>query len=193
MEDIDLGQLLYILMLLIAVGSWVFVQTRQSLSTTLQQIAIWVFIFLGAIAGFGLWEDIRHSVRPLQSVMAETGRVVVPRSPDGHYYLTLAVNGANVDFLVDTGASEVVLTTRDARRAGLEPDELAYLGRAQTANGIVRTASVRVDELALGEIKDRNLRVSVNQGEMEKSLLGMTYLQRWSSIEIRNGSLVLTR
>jgi aspartyl protease family protein len=98
-----------------------------------------------------------------------------------------------VEFLVDTGASEVVLSTQDARRAGFDPEKLAYLGRASTANGIVQTASVRVDELALGEIRDRNLRVSVTRGEMDKSLLGMTYLQRWSSIEIRNGALVLTR
>ncbi len=47
--------------------------------------------------------------------------------------------------------------------------------------------------LALGQIRDRNLRVSVNKSDMDQSLLGMTYLQRWSSIEIRNGALVLTR
>lgn len=193
MEDLDYGRLLYLLLLLCAVGSWVFVQTRQNLSTTLQQMAIWVFIFLGVIAGYGLWDDIRQTVRPQQSVMSEVGRVTVPRSQDGHYYLTLMVNGARVEFLVDTGASEVVLSTQDARRAGFDPEKLAYLGRASTANGIVETASVRVDELALGEIRDRNLRVSVTRGEMDKSLLGMTYLQRWSSIEIRNGALVLTR
>lgn len=193
MEDLDYGRLLYLLLLLCAVGSWVFVQTRQNLSTTLQQLAIWAFIFLGVIAGYGLWDDIRQTVRPQQSVMNEAGRVTVPRSQDGHYYLTLSVNSAQIEFLVDTGASEVVLSTADARRAGLEPEKLAYLGRANTANGVVRTASVRVDEMALGEIRDRNLRVSVNQGEMDKSLLGMTYLQRWSSIEIRNGALVLTR
>ena len=193
MEDLDYGRLLYLLLLLCAVGSWVFVQTRQNLSTTLQQMAIWVFIFLGVIAGYGLWDDIRQTVRPQQSVMSEAGRVTVPRSQDGHYYLTLMVNGARVEFLVDTGASEVVLSTQDARRAGFDPEKLAYLGRASTANGIVQTPSVRVDELAVGEIRDRNLRVSVTRGEMDKSLLGMTYLQRWSSIEIRNGALVLTR
>lgn len=193
MEDIEYGRLLYLLLLLCVVGSWVFVQTRQGLSTALQQLAIWVFIFLGVIAGYGLWEDIRQTVRPQQSVMSEAGRVIVPRAPDGHYYLTLTVNEAPVEFLVDTGASEVVLSTDDARRAGLEPETLAYLGRANTANGVVRTASVRVDQLSLGEIRDHNLRVSVNQGEMDKSLLGMSYLQRWSSIEIRNGALVLTR
>lgn len=193
MEDLDYGRLLYLLLLLGVVGSWVFVQNRQSLSTTMQQIAIWAFIFLGVIAGYGLWGDIRQTVRPQQSVLGETGQVTVPRAADGHYYLTVAVNGAPVNFLVDTGATAVVLTTDDARRAGFDPDTLAFVGRAQTANGEVRTAPVWVEELSLGTFQDRNFRVSVNGGEMDKSLLGMTYLQRWSSIEIRNGALVLTR
>ncbi|WP_291737296.1 retropepsin-like aspartic protease, partial [Leisingera sp. F5] len=80
-----------------------------------------------------------------------------------------------------------------AERAGIDTGSLAYLGRARTANGEVRTASVWIEEMSLGGITDTDVRVWVNQGELEQSLLGMGYLQRWSSIEIRNGALVLTR
>ncbi|OBY27013.1 retropepsin-like aspartic protease family protein [Leisingera sp. JC1] len=193
MGEYDIGRFIYLIVLLVAVGSWVFVQNRQSIGKTLQMFAVWGFIFLGVIASYGLWEDIRQTVRPQQSVATDAGRVEVPRSPDGHYYLTLEVNGAPVEFLVDTGASQVVLNERDALSAGIDTGSLAYLGRASTANGEVRTASVWVDEISLGGITDKNLRVWVNQGELEQSLLGMGYLQRWSSIEIRNGALVLTR
>ncbi len=95
--------------------------------------------------------------------------------------------------MVDTGASEVVLSARDARKAGFDPDTLAYLGRAYTANGEVRTARVRADRLNLGGIEDRNVPLWVNEGDLDKSLLGMGYLQRWSSVEIRDGKLILTR
>lgn len=193
MEDVDFGRLIYLVLLLCAVGSWVFVQSRQGLSKTVQQLAVWAFIFLGVIAGYGLWGDIRQTLHPQQTVHSDTGKVVVPRSADGHYYLTLKVNNTPIEFLVDTGASEVVLTEADARRIGLKPEELAFLGRARTANGEVRTASVRVDEIALGEIRDKNLRIWVNEGELDSSLLGMAYLQRWSSFEIRNGAMILTR
>ncbi|AHD01082.1 retropepsin-like aspartic protease family protein [Leisingera methylohalidivorans] len=193
MGEYEIGRVIYLVVLLVAVGSWVFVQNRQNIGKTLQMFAVWGFIFLGVIASYGLWEDIRQTVRPQQSVAVDAGRVEVPRAPDGHYYLTLEVNGATVPFLVDTGASEVVLNARDAERAGIDTDALAYLGRARTANGEVRTASVWIEEMSLGGITDTNVRVWVNQGELEQSLLGMGYLQRWSSIEIRNGALVLTR
>lgn len=193
MEDLDLGRLIYLVLLLGAVGFWVLVQNRQSLNSTLQQIAIWVFIFLGAIAAVGLWEDIRQTVLPQQTVHSAQGQITVPRSADGHYYLLLQVDGVPVHFLVDTGASAVVLTQQDAARAGFDLENLAYVGRAQTANGQVRTAPIWIDEMSLGGIVDQDLRASVNEGDMEQSLLGMSYLQRWSSIEIRNGALVLTR
>ena len=96
-------------------------------------------------------------------------------------------------FVVDTGATDMVLTQTDAQRAGIDPDGLAYLGRAMTANGEVRTALVRLDEVQLGSVTDRGVSAVVNQGEMAQSLLGMGYLQRWGRIEIAAGELILTR
>jgi aspartyl protease family protein len=95
--------------------------------------------------------------------------------------------------VVDTGASEMVLTTADAARVGINVGELDYLGRANTANGQVRIARVRLDEVVLEGITDRNFRATVNEGEMRESLLGMTYLSKFSRIAIEGNMLVLSR
>jgi aspartyl protease family protein len=158
-----------------------------------QQAAAWGLIFLGAIAVVGLWGDIRQSVAPAQTVTAQSGQIELPRAPDGHYYLTADVNGEPVRFVVDTGATQIVLSKSDARRVGLDVDDLVYLGRAYTANGEVRTAPVKLDTVSIGPIKDSNVRAVVNDGAMEGSLLGMEYLQRFSSVEIGGGKLILTR
>ena len=193
MNDMDLGRLAYLALLGTVLVVWFVVHNRQSMGRLAQQAVAWGLIFLGVIAVYGLWGDIRQTVRPRQSVVSANNTVEVPRAPDGHYYLTLMVNDVPVEFLVDTGASMVVLTQKDAVRIGLEPDDLAYVGRAVTANGEVRTAPVRLDSVALGPISDRNIRAWVNQGEMWQSLLGMSYLQRWSRIEITGRGLLLTR
>lgn len=194
MANIETGQLIYLLLLLLMVAGWFFMQNRQTMNKTLQQLAVWGMIFVGVAAGYGLWGDInRSSAMPQQSYEAGLGSVTIPRARDGHYYLTAQINDTPVRFVVDTGATDMVLTQADARAVGLDPDALNYLGRAGTANGEVRTAFVRLDEVRLGEVRDVNVPAVVNQGEMSQSLLGMGYLQRWGRIEIANGELVLTR
>jgi aspartyl protease family protein len=160
---------------------------------TLQQAVAWSLIFLGVVAAVGLWDDIRNTVRPRLGTVTAAGQIEVPRANDGHYYLTLKINGIPVAFLVDTGASEVVLTLRDARRAGVQIEKLGYTGRAMTANGEVRTAPIWLKRVEFGPVSDSNVRAWVNQGDMEQSLLGMSYLQRFQKIEITGGKLVLTR
>ena len=189
----DPASLVYLVILGSAIGLWFFAQNRQSLGKLAQQAAAWGLIFIGAIAVVGLWGDIRQTVAPSQNVVADSGQIEVPRAPDGHYYLTAEINGEPVRFVVDTGATQIVLTKEDARRTGLDVDGLVYLGRANTANGEVRTAPVRLDRVTIGPIEDSNVRAVVNDGVMEGSLLGMEYLQRFSSVEIGGGKLVLTR
>lgn len=193
MSSDDTATLIYLLLLGIAIGGWFFLQSRDSLGKMLQQAMIWGFLFLGVMAGYGLWSDVqRQSVRN-QMVQTSSGQIAVPRMADGHYYLTLDINGAPIRFVVDTGATDMVLTQADAQRAGIDPDELSYFGIARTANGRVRTAPVTLDRVRLADFTDTNVAAVVNEGEMSGSLLGMGYLQRWGRIEIAGGELILTR
>lgn len=192
MSGDDFARLAYLILLGLAVGGYFVAQGRASLGKTAQQAAIWGVIFVGVIAGVGLWSDIRDDIAPRQSVIDDSS-VEVPRGPDGHYQLVLELNDTPVRFVVDTGATGVVLSQADATRIGLDPDSLVYAGSATTANGVVRTARARVNEMRLGGILDRDVTVYVNQGELEDSLLGMDYLQRFRRIEIEDGTLILTR
>ncbi|SIT83728.1 retropepsin-like aspartic protease family protein [Pontibaca methylaminivorans] len=193
MDQWQIGNAAYLVLLGAVLVFWFFVQNRQSLGRVAQQAIAWGLIFLGVIAAVGLWGDIRRTVRPSLGTVTGEGAITVPRAPDGHYYLTLAINDRPVEFLVDTGASEMVLSQRDAARVGIDTDDLAYTGQAMTANGVVRTAPVRLDSVSAGPISDRDLRAWVSAGEMPGSLLGMGYLQRWSSVHFQDGTLVLTR
>jgi aspartyl protease family protein len=185
-------QLTYLVLLGAALGGSAIVAGRNNLGRMAQQAAIWVLIFIGVIGAYGLWGDISQNVNPRQTAMAD-GSIAMPRGPGGHYFVEIGVNDTPVRFVVDTGASHVVLSERDARRVGIDPATLTYSGIASTANGIVRTAPVTLDRMTLGGITDGPVQAVINGGAMEESLLGMSYLGLYDRIEISNDTMVLTR
>ncbi|OSP55416.1 TIGR02281 family clan AA aspartic protease [Pseudoruegeria sp. SK021] len=188
----NIGSLLYIGVLLAVVGGALLLQNRHRLGVLAQQAAIWGLIFIGVIAAVGLWDDIRTTVPDTQASFSEAGDIVVPRGPGGHYYLTLHLNDVPVRFIVDTGASDMVLSLEDARRIGLDPDQMRFLNQARTANGTVQTEQVRIATVSLGPVSDQNISARVSQGEMPGSLLGMGYLSRFASVRIEDGTMTLT-
>jgi len=193
MNGFDTAHLVYLIVLGLAVVSWFVATNKESLGKVTQQAMIWGLIFIGVIAAVGLWDDIRQTVTPTQSVFSNGNRIELPRAPDGHYYLEANVNGAPIKFVVDTGATGIVLSMADARTAGFTPEDLVFLGSANTANGVVRTAPVSLNSFEVGALRDTGLRAVVNEGDLDESLLGMTYLQRFSSMEISGGKMILTR
>lgn len=118
-----------------------------------------------------------------------------PVSPNGHFVVEAVIEtGAAqnpVRMLVDTGASDVVLSPADARRLGFDPETLEFSKLYRTANGAVYGAPVRLRSMTIGSIRVENVRASVNGADMNRSLLGMSFLERLSGYEVTEGSLIL--
>jgi aspartyl protease family protein len=117
----------------------------------------------------------------------------VPIGNDGHYHLTAQVNDVSVHFIIDTGASSIALGPRDAERVGIDLDNLAYIGEARTANGTVETAPVRLNSLAIGDIRDEGVPAMVLRADLDQSLMGMSYLSRFARVSIEANRLILER
>jgi aspartyl protease family protein len=152
------------------------VEYRGRLGAGLRQALAWGLIFTGVAAGYGLWKDLR----PREAAEVMVGeRLLLRPAPDGHFYATLAIGGVEIQTLIDTGASAFVLTGADAQALGFETERLDYSGQAQTANGLVKSAPVRLGEVALGPYFDREVEAEVTAGDLDISLLGMSYLSRF--------------
>lgn len=186
----DYGQLIYLVLLLVAVGGWVIVEYHQRLGQALRTALAWGMIFLGVMAGYGLWGDIRRDVIMAQDESADA--VILPRAGDGHYYATLTIGGQEMRFMADTGASAVVLSPSAARALGIDTAGLVWSGQSMTANGVVRTARVRLEDVRFGPFHDAALGAIVNEADMDLSLLGMDYLGRFR-IEIAGDRMILRR
>ncbi len=194
MDGPEIGQLVYLIILGLMVAGWFFTQNRQKMSKTLQQMILWVFLFAGIIVLYGLKDDLKQQILPQAYVQTnETGQIILKRAKDQHFYATLEINGQNVVFVIDTGATDMVLNQPDAERVGIDPDKLVFIGTAQTANGRVNTARVKLDTVTFGDVTDERITAWVNDGDMGGSLLGMSYLSRFSKLEISGDKLLLTR
>lgn len=185
----DWAQLAYYILLLVVIGGAMLFELSGRGGQALRQVALWAVIFAGAIFAANLWLDWSE---PRQQVL-EGGRIEIPLSRDGHFHLIAQLNGQDVRMVVDTGASTVALSREDARRIGIDPEGLAFIGTAVTANGRVRTAPVRIEEFAIGDIVDRDVSAMVIDGGLEGSLLGMSYLRRFARVGFEGDLLVLER
>ncbi len=190
MPDDTVMRLIYAGLLLATLVGWAAVELRKGLGRSVKMALAWAMILLGLMAVYGLWGDITRGMRPSQQ--AGEAEVTLPRAEDGHYYAQLEIQGQEISFMVDTGASDVVLTQADARKLGFDPAMLLYLGQAFTANGPVRTARVELGDVRFGPFRDASLGASVNEGDMDGSLLGMSYLSQFQ-ITISGDQMVLRR
>lgn len=188
----ELPRLVYLGLLLVALGGFVFIEFRKRPGQTSRHLLAWGLIFLGVIAIAGLWDDISNSALPRQTAL-DGDQIQIPMGPDGHYHLIAELNGKNVRFVVDTGATTIALSTKDARKIGIDTDDLAYIGQARTANGLVRTAPVLIDSFRIGDISDRNVMAVVIDGDLGQSLLGMNYLSRFARVSMEGQRLLLER
>lgn len=107
----------------------------------------------------------------------------------GHYVVNGTTDGVTLQFMIDSGATNIVLTKADARKLNVGP--LSFDITTSTANGAVQSAAVTIGSLTVGSHTATGVSALVNGGELDQSLLGMSWLSQFRSIEIKNGVMTL--
>jgi aspartyl protease family protein len=138
---------------------------------------------LAADGGAGVVEDV--------DAEGATRVLVLRAGHGGHFWVDAEVGGATVRFIVDTGATSVVLSPEDADRIGLVLGSQDYTEVHRTAGGLVRAAPVLLSEIRIGSLKVRNVEASVNPQLSGISLLGMSFLRRLQGYEVQRDRLRL--
>lgn len=185
------------------VGSALMVRP-EGIGQTLRQAVLWLGIFLMVMAGYS-WryelQDLANSISggvvgpsPLSDQGLEDRRKLeLVRDTSRHFHADGELNGNRVRFLVDTGASANVLRYEDAKRAGLDVDQLNFTVPVSTANGQTQAARARIEQFNLGPITRYNVPVLVSQkGALDENLLGMQFINQLWRVEIKGDRLILT-
>ncbi|MGD9925534.1 MAG: TIGR02281 family clan AA aspartic protease [Pseudorhodoplanes sp.] len=168
----------------------------------MRSFIIFACLALGAAGLFGGWLDRGTSGSAQQSdtkaamaaAPASSGQRIVSIGRDhrGHFKAHGRIDGRQVSFMVDTGASVIALTEREADRLGIRPSRGAFTSSVQTANGVVRAAPVTLNSVDIGGLVVRDVRALVVPGRgLGENLLGLSYLTRLKRFEYANNKLVL--
>jgi aspartyl protease family protein len=204
-EDLDMPRLVGLLGILVFVGAGVIGRQMRAWQV-IRAMVVWALIIV-VVAGLYASRDhlagfAGRLVGALVPGVPVSGRlageanpdsVVITRSGDGHFAVRTAVDGVSTTMLIDTGASFVTLSHRDAQRVGIDPDRLDFAIPIRTANGTMQAASVMLDSLAVGSIEQRNVRALVApRGSLSQSLLGMSFLDALHGYSISGDRMVLT-
>jgi len=195
----------YLLLLLIFVGSALFGRGLRA-GEVMRAILGWCLILVALIGAYAYRSELAGVGGRFIGVLApgvpiagrlageqEPGSVIIVRANDGHFAVRAHVEDVPLTLLVDTGASFVTLTPADAAAVGVDVGGLDFTMPIRTANGVIQTAPITIDRLAVGTIERRGVEALVApQGSLHQSLLGMSFLDTLNGYAIAGDRLVLT-
>ena len=166
----------------------------------MSRVLLALIVFAATIGAVVAYKDPEQIARASDSVSqmlrkraASPARAVqIARGQSGEFALLARINGVSAPMVIDTGATSVVLTYETAKAAGLPLELLEYDVDVETAGGHTRAARLTLDRLAIGKLVERSVpALVVPHGQMKTNLLGMSFLDRLESWEVRADKLML--
>jgi aspartyl protease family protein len=163
-----------------------------------RRAALWLGIWVVGVTVFVFRDDaarmggrILTALAPARASQIGPRALVIGRGDDRAFSVIGQLNGVDVRFVIDTGATDIVLSPADAARAGIAPAPGAKATPTETANGLGYGTAAVAASLAVGPIRLADAPVMINQAPMNGSLLGMAFLQHLESFEVRGDRMTL--
>lgn len=185
--------------LVLMISSWVVQEFRGHWMRGVQAILFWTALTVGLVGLYSYRGELHEvasrliaDIAPGEPVTGPGGEVSIVRRMNGTFVVTGEANDRDLRFIFDTGASTVVLTADSAQALGFTSATLNYVVPVSTANGRAMAAPVTLETLRVGSIAERRVRALVARpGALRENLLGMTFLERLASYEVRGNRLIL--
>jgi len=197
-HDVDWVRVAWAVLLIPALSAGALYVTRRQMLHGVGYVAVWAAIFAVLAVGYLYRAELAEAPQRLRVALGVGAPVAtgarelrVMRSEGGAFVIVGEVNGRRVPFLVDTGASNTVLSPADAQRVGVDMAALRYDQTAETANGLGYGARWTADRLDIGPIRRDAFPMDINKAPMSGSLLGMSFLDTLESYEVRGDQLIL--
>jgi aspartyl protease family protein len=198
------GYVALLLALAVFVGGGLLGSYRGRIGSMTRDAVTWLALGLGLVTIYAYKDELMPiaarvvgellpgSAMTVEQSSGGLTEVKIRKRLDGHFTATTKVNGKSISMIVDTGASTIVLTPEDAKKAGIDVSGLTYRVPVITANGRTVAARIRLNEVAIGPLDRKDVDALVAQpGALTQSLLGMSFLSRLRSYEFSGDFLTL--
>jgi len=191
-NDLTLGGVYIMMAMMLVLGA--LMARREPAAKLVKMALAWIVIFAAGFVLFTFRDDFGYLAERLKaeaigSPVTEGQVTRIPMAIDGHFWVQAKLNGQDVKFLVDSGATMTTIDrqTAKAARVKVSPRADEYV---RTGNGIIRVARGRADEIEIGDIvrKDVGLQVAAND---DLNVLGMNYLSTLSRWGVEGRWLIL--
>lgn len=192
----DTGSLIYAVLLLVLVGSSLFAR-RLPIGETLKMFLTWALIFAALFVLFTfradlkiVWDRVATEIG-LGDGTQDDGTLRVPRDPNGHFSVIASINGNDIRFMIDSGATTTSMSLVAAKSAGVDIDQSGFPVIVETANGTAEMRRARLSRMTVGPIKRQDFPVLVSDTLGETNLLGMNFLNTLKGWRVEGNTLVL--
>jgi aspartyl protease family protein len=191
-NDLMLGGVYILMAMMLVLGS--LMARREPMAKLVTMALAWIVIFAAGFVLFTFRDDFGYLAQRLKAEAIGTpvreGRETrIPMAIDGHFWVNATLNGHDVKFLVDSGATMTTIDRQTAEDAGVQVskrrDQLV-----RTGNGVIRVSSAKADELSVGEIVRRDVGLQVADND-DLNVLGMNYLSTLSRWGVEGRWLIL--
>ena len=185
----DMGTIVQLLLVGSMLSGSVLLLFRQNLGKGFHYAVIWLTLGFACVVFYSGKNVILASLLPGHATQGET--ITIRAATDGHFHLVAEVNGKPIRFMIDTGASTLFIPLRTAQRLGVSLEDLAYTQSFQTANGQTYGAPTTLSTVQIGDHIFTNVPAYISQGQSLTPLMGIRFLDRAKSLEIRGDELII--
>ena len=196
MDALASPEAVYALLLIVLIAAGLIAR-RLPFRQYAKMIGAWIAIFFLIFVIFSfrpemamMWDRVKGELTgaPRQSMEGDKLRLV--RQDDGHFWLRASINGVNADFMVDSGATVTAMGDALARKTNVELDGRKIL--LETANGQIEARTGNVAEFRIGDFQVDDLDVVVGDNFGDVNVVGMNFLDSFSSWRVQGDVMELT-
>jgi aspartyl protease family protein len=191
-NDLQLGGVYILMAIMLVLGA---LMSRREPAAKLAQMALgWSVVLAAGFVLFTFRDDVGYLAQRLKAEaigtpLSEGRETRIPMALDGHFWVRATLNGRDVKFLVDSGATMTTIDRDTAKASGVSVSPRAD-EFVRTGNGIIRVSSGQADELRVGDIVRHGVRLQIAEND-DLNVLGMNYLSTLSRWGVEGRWLVL--